>query len=600
MVSQSSRGEPLAYFHSLLAAFRWGFSRRSEGWQTSTMHVTAVVGWSLWHGVLGRILRESFWMFYETFWPLVLGFGLSGVVQAFVSRAAMERSFGSLDATSVSLATVLGAISSSCSYAASSMAHALWKRGANFVTALIFMVASTNLVIELGIVLIVLMGWQFALGEFLGGVIMIVLLALLGSVVLLAKSTRPSDAAAERPGGALPSSSPRTLSGWSDAASYTVADLTMLRRELVAGFLIAGAMAAAVPNSVWNVVFLKGHGLWTTLENALVGPLVAVASFVCSIGNVPLAAALWHGGISFGGVLAFLFADLITFPLLLIYRRYYGGGQALRIFFTFWATMTVAGLLTEGIIAVAGWTPTNRSTAVMATSHHISADATGILNGIALLVLLGIVVLARQRARLGGGDGYAIDPVCGMQVQVAHASATASQHGTSYFFCAERCKDRFIADPDRFTSGGETMAASHHEMHDEHGAGLSIDPVCGMSVDPATAAATLVHDGTTYAFCNPGCAERFSADPDSFLGAAAEEPADPLVRHSIDPVCGMTVDLAIAAATMVLDGTTYAFCPQSCGDRFAADPERFLRGGPAAMEDVTEKISLSKKPRPTS
>ena len=560
------------------------------------MHSIAVVGLSLWQGVAGRILRESFWMFYETFWPLVLGFGLSGVVQAFVSRGAMERSFGTLTPKSVSLATVIGAISSSCSYAASSMAHALWKRGANFVTALIFMVASTNLVIELGIVLVVLMGWQFALGEFVGGVIMILLLALLGSVVLLAKSTRPPEAQDARAQEMSPTSRPSTLKGWSDAASYTVADLTMLRRELVAGFLIAGVMAAAVPNSVWNVVFVKGHGVWTTLENAVVGPLVAVASFVCSIGNVPLAAALWHGGISFGGVLAFVFADLITFPLLLIYRRYYGGRQALRIFFTFWATMTVAGLITEGIIGAAGWTPTNRSIGAMTTSHHIAADATGILNAIALVMLVGILVLARQRTRLGGGAGYAIDPVCGMQVQVAHASATARHDGAAYYFCAERCRDRFVADPERFTAG---VTGAAHGM-DEDDTPQLVDPVCGMSVHLATATETAQWQGMTYAFCNPGCKERFLADPGAFLGDGLAGPTTAPVQSSIDPVCGMSVDLATAEATVAHDGTVYAFCAQSCADRFSGDPERFLLGGPVGMDRSPTTIPLSRKPRPTT
>ena len=592
MVSQSSCGEPLADVLSLPVTYEKGFSR-AEGWHTWGMHSIAVVGLSLWQGVAGRILRESFWMFYETFWPLVLGFGLSGVVQAFVSRGAMERSFGTLTPKSVSLATVIGAISSSCSYAASSMAHALWKRGANFVTALIFMVASTNLVIELGIVLVVLMGWQFALGEFLGGVIMIVLLALLGAIVLLARSTPPDGEVTARPSGPVPTSSPATLKGWSDAASYTVADLTMLRRELVGGFLIAGVMAAAVPNSVWNVVFLTGHGIWTTIENAIVGPLVAVASFVCSLGNVPLAAALWHGGISFGGVLACLFADLITFPLLLIYRRYYGGRQALRIFFTFWATMTVAGLITEGIIGAAGSTPTNRSIGAMTTSHHFAADATGILNAIALVMLVGILVLARQRTRLGGGAGYAIDPVCGMQVQVAHASATVHHDGVAYFFCAERCRDRFVADPGRFT----TRESGAPQGKNDDDAPQFVDPVCGMSVHLATATETAAWRGTTYAFCNPGCKERFLADPGAFLGDGPAEPTTANVASSIDPVCGMSVDLATAAATVAHDGTTYAFCAQSCCDRFVADPERFLLGGPVGMAQPPTTISLSRKPR---
>jgi YHS domain-containing protein/uncharacterized membrane protein YraQ (UPF0718 family) len=396
------------------------------------------------------------------------------------------------------------------------MAHALWRRGANLVTALIFMVASTNLVIELGVVLVVLMGWQFAVGEFVGGAVMIAFLALLGARFLVARTDldRAGSASPAEP----PESSPRTLRGWSDAASYTVADLTMLRRELVAGFAIAGVLAAAVPNGVWNVVFLRGHGTWTTLENALVGPLVAVASFVCSIGNVPLAAALWHGGISFGGVLAFLFADLITLPLLLIYRRYYGGALALRIFLVFWAAMSIAGLLTGLAFTGLGLAPASHTTAAMAGGHHVRFDTTGICNLVALVLLVGVLVLARLRTRLGGGQGYAIDPVCGMQVQTAHASATATHAGTTFYFCAERCRDRFVATPARFLDG---PPAGHDEGHGGD-ASRSVDPVCGMTVEVAHAAATVDHEGTTYAFCNLGCRDRFVADPTGVLAAGPQ------------------------------------------------------------------------------
>lgn len=456
-------------------------------------------------------------MLYETFWPLVLGFSLSGMVQAFVGRDQMERSFGELTPRSVGLATVIGAISSSCSYAASSMAHALWRRGANLVTALIFMVASTNLVVELGVVLVVLMGWQFAVGEFVGGTLMVVLLALGGSLVLRVRS---AGGGAPAHSSATTQSSPRALAGWADAASYTVADLTMLRRELVAGFAIAGVLAAAVPSRVWNVVFLHGHGVWTVLENALVGPLVAVASFVCSIGNVPLAAALWHGGISFGGVLSFLFADLVTLPLLLIYRRFYGGVVALRIFLLFFAAMSIAGLVTGAAFEVLGLVPTSHATAAMGGSHHLRLDTTGALNLAALVVLVATVVLARQRARLGGGAGYAIDPVCRMQVQVAHAPATQTHAGVTYSFCAERCATRFAAAPERFLSGTPVG-------HDDDPS-TSIDPVCAMTVEVATAAATLVHDGTTYAFCNLGCRDRFVDDPAAVLAVRSQRMPAPM------------------------------------------------------------------------
>ena len=329
-----------------------------------------------WLDAIGRSLREGFFMFWETLWPLILGFALSGVVQAFVSHEAMQRKLGDHRPRAVVRASGYGMVSSSCSYAASAMSKSLFVKGADFVASLVFMVASTNLVIELGIVLIVLMGWQFAASEFVGGVIMIVLLASLGGFWFRGKAGRRSPARlidestrapatthvhAPPENTALQAESWRTKlrskGGWADAATYTMSDLTMLRRELVIGYVVAGFLTVLVPTSVWNAVFLHGHGFWTSLENVIVGPFIAIISFVCSIGNVPLAAALWKGGISFGGVVSFIFADLITLPLLLIYRRFYGTRLMLRMLALLWAVMSVAGLLTEGIFRAAGLIP---------------------------------------------------------------------------------------------------------------------------------------------------------------------------------------------------------------------------------------------------
>ena len=414
---------------------------------------------------VGRSLREGFFMFWETLWPLILGFALSGAVQAFVSRDQMERVMGDHRPRTVARASAIGMASSSCSYAATAMAKSLFQKGADFTTALIFMFASTNLVLELGIVLVVLLGWQFALAEFVGGPIMIALLALTGSFVLgkgLATRARRnlttrdahdpdamSGVSEERQ--AELEREPwrkklRSRAAWSDAASYTVADLTMLRRELVIGYLVAGFLTVLVPVHVWNDVFIHGHGWWTSVENVVVGPFVAIISFVCSIGNVPLAAALWHGGISFGGVIAFIFADLITFPLLLIYRRYYGWRVTLRLLLWFWAVMAVAGLAVEGLFDAAGLIPRTRPRDIVPTSFQW--NYTTFLN-LAFLVVAGYLYwLYRNRDRLGGGSGYATDPVCGMQVQTANAPASTRHGGRDYWFCSDRCGDEFRRDPD--------------------------------------------------------------------------------------------------------------------------------------------------------
>ncbi len=420
---------------------------------------------------VGDSLREAFFMFWETLWALILGFTLSGVVQAFVSRDDMERVLGDHRAKAVARASGLGMVSSSCSYAATAMAKSLFQKGADFVSAMVFMFASTNLVIELGVVLLVLMGWQFAAAEFIGGPIMIVLLALTGGFVMRASLVNRArkrlqegmvgghdhqamvgvseDRQAElehTPWG----TKLRSKAAWSDAASYTMADIKMLRKELVIGYVVAGFLAVMVPMEVWNDVFLKGHGFWTSLENVIVGPFIAFISFVCSIGNVPMAAALWQGGISFGGVISFIFADLIALPLVLIYRKYYGTRLTLRLFFWFYAVMATAGLITEGLFSVAGLIPSSRPDNIVTTQFEW--NYTTFLNILTLVLFAVLYWLYRNRARLGGGEGYAFDPVCGMQVETANAPARTTHEGHTLHFCSDGCRERFEAEPVRFAT----------------------------------------------------------------------------------------------------------------------------------------------------
>jgi uncharacterized protein len=389
-------------------------------------------------GSLFDAFREAFFMFWETLWALVLGFALSGIVQAFVSKRQMQRVMGDHRAPAVARASGFGMVSSSCSYAATAMAKSLFQKGADFTTAMIFMFASTNLVVELGIVLLVLMGWQFALAEFVGGPIMIVLLALVGGFVFAPKLVRAARARLEPEGGEeIHHESIKSKAAWADAASYSISDITMLRRELVIGYLVAGFLTVLVPMDWWNAVFFEGHGIWTIIENAIVGPLIAVVTFVCSIGNVPMAAALWHGGIAFGGVISFIFADLITFPLLLIYKKYYGLQLTVRLFFTFWAVMSVAGLAVQGIFALFGAVPTDRPEAVV--PDHISWNYTTFLN-IAFLGGLGVMYwLYRNRDRFGSTGRFAVDPICGMQVEIANAPARLD----GQYFCSDHCKGRY-------------------------------------------------------------------------------------------------------------------------------------------------------------
>jgi uncharacterized membrane protein YraQ (UPF0718 family)/YHS domain-containing protein len=405
---------------------------------------------------IGRSLREAFFMFWETLWPLILGFGLSGAVQTFVGRESMQRKLGDHRPASVTRASLYGMVSSSCSYAASAMAKSLFVKGADYIAAMVFMFASTNLVVELGIVLVVLMGWQFAVSEFVGGVIMIVLLATLGALWLRgrqisqarARLTQHDDSVAHQHGSADAqlqrqplSARLRSKAGWADSATYTMSDLTMVRRELLVGYTVAGFLAVLVPTSVWQAVFISGHGFWTSLENVIVGPFIAIISFVCSIGNVPLAAALWKGGISFGGVISFIFADLIALPLLLIYRRFYGTRLMVRMLLVFWALMSTAGLITEGIFRAAGLVPTIRPTTV--APDRFSWNYTTYLNIVFLLLFALLYWTYRNRERFGAGDGYARDPVCGMQIEIAHAPAILERDGEHIYFCSDRCAEHF-------------------------------------------------------------------------------------------------------------------------------------------------------------
>jgi YHS domain-containing protein/uncharacterized membrane protein YraQ (UPF0718 family) len=469
-------------------------------------------------GLILDSLRMAFFMFWDTLWPLIFGFGLSGAVQAFVSRSQMQRVMGDHRPRTLALASALGAVSSSCSYAASAMAKSLFQKGADFTTAMVFMLASTNLVIELGLVLWILIGWQFALSEYVGGILMIGLLAVLARFFfrpvvveqarehlamrsVAAGSPFPSPSGGGAGGGAeTPVPLTRRLrspAAWADAASYTMADLVMLRKEMLVGYLVAGFLAILVPTSLWNVIFFHGHGVATSIENVIVGPLIAIVSFVCSIGNVPLAAALWKGGISFGGVVSFIFADLITLPLLLIYRRFYGWAMTLRILAAFWLVMAIAGLATEYLFGWAHLVPTAHPAEIVQPSFQW--NYTTYLNIISLAAFAVLFWLYRNRERLGGGRRYAIDPVCGMQVERQLAPASVHSGDETYFFCSDRCRDRFVANTVRRPS------MSKH-----------IDPICGMTVEPETAAARREYAGKTYYFCGPGCAKAFDVKPEAF------------------------------------------------------------------------------------
>ena len=488
---------------------------------------------------IGDSLNEGFFMFWETLWALVLGFTLSGAVQSFVSRAEMQKAMGDHKPRTIVRTSLLGAASSSCSYAASALAKSLFQRGADFTTSMVFMFASTNLVFELGIVLWLLIGWQFAAAEFVGGAIMIVLFVLLAPRILPAKelgAARERLNAGKTDGGhgheghggegsdAGEEGKPfrlrlRSKTGWVDAAGYTVSDLTMLRRELVVGYLVAGFLAVAVPARVFQTVFLSGHGLLTDIENVIIGPFIAFISFVCSIGNVPLAAALYGGHISFGGTVAFIFADLIALPLVIIYAKFYGKRLAVRLFFSFWLVMSLAGLLVDLLFRVVGISFPKRKTVIAATDFQW--NYTTFLNIVFILIAAAVYWTYHNRDRFGAGGQYAKDPVCGMQVERAQPGATTQYDNHTVYFCSDRCRERFENDPAKY-------ATADTDAHVEQ-TGTETDPVCGMTVDVINPSATATVANRRFVFCSQGCAEAFSANPRNYIDAS--ELATPAVRQ---------------------------------------------------------------------
>ncbi|MGI8777580.1 MAG: permease [Acidimicrobiales bacterium] len=344
-------------------------------------------------------------MTWEVLWALILGFALSAGVQAVVRRETITRLLGDNRPRTLAVATGLGAASSSCSYAAVALARSLFRKGADFTAAMAFEIASTNLVIELGIILALLIGWQFTLAEFVGGPLMIVLVALGFRVVLRQRLVDEARVQAERGlAGSMEGHAAmdmtvgkegslweraRSAEGITAISHIFVMEWAAVLRDIVLGLLIAGAVGAWVPDSFWRRFFFTGHPLAAKVWGPIIGPLVAVVSFVCSIGNVPLAGVLWNGGISFGGVVSFIFADLIILPIIVIYRKYYGTKVALIVTATFYAAMVAASYVIEIAFGLLHLVPSERHAKVVEAA--VTWNYTTILN-IAFLALAGVLV----------------------------------------------------------------------------------------------------------------------------------------------------------------------------------------------------------------
>jgi uncharacterized membrane protein YraQ (UPF0718 family) len=371
----------------------------------------------IWEG-----LEMSFLMAYEVWWALVLGFAISAIVQAWVPRARIEGALSGEGFTPVAKATALGAASSSCSYAAIAIAKSLFQKGASAVTALAFQFASTNLVWELGLVLWVLMGWQFTLAEFFGGIVLIALMAVLLRLFVsprLEKQARRHAQQAqaghhlgdEAEEGEAASWRQRltTRDAWAGVGGNFRGDVQMLWKEIALGFLLAGFIGL-LGNDTFNFLFVTdAPPLVQTIENVLVGPVIAILSFVCSVGNVPLAAVLWSGGISFAGVVAFIFADLIVLPIVLAYRKYYGTAFALRITALMFVTIVIAALVVDGIFGLANLIPSGPRPTRADVFGSIEVDYKLFLNVLGLAIFAALFWVSRGRGGMHGCEHHARD-----------------------------------------------------------------------------------------------------------------------------------------------------------------------------------------------
>jgi uncharacterized membrane protein YraQ (UPF0718 family)/YHS domain-containing protein len=416
----------------------------------------------LWDG-LANALR----MAWEVWWALVLGFALSGVVQAWVPRKQLQSALGGRGPREAALATGLGAASSSCSYAAIAIAKSLFEKGASLASAMAFQFASTNLVFELGIVLWLFIGWRFTLAEFVGGLVLIAVMWI--ALRLLVTREREEEiraiAAAADAGHVHPTASSElplrrkigSMQAWSDVAHNFRGDWQMLWKEIGAGFLIAGYIAL-LPMDFFNGLFVTDAPTPVRIaENVMVGPIVAALAFVCSFGKVPLAAVLWASGISFSGVVAFLFADLLIPPIVAYYRKVYGGRFAALLVAVMGGSVVLAALAVDGLFSLAGLVPSHRPSIDSIAERPVTWNYTSVLDILFAFVFVALVGLTLRRG--------ATDPVCGMTVDRHAGKPTSVYAGKTWFFCSDHCKHRFDEEPERFSSRSRGAASGHPTSH---------------------------------------------------------------------------------------------------------------------------------------
>lgn len=346
-------------------------------------------------------------LFWMALWAFGFGYLISSMIQVFVTRERMRKSMGEAGATSVGLGTFFGFLSSSCSFAALATTRSLFTKGAGLVPSLAFLLASTNLVIELGIVIAVFLSWQFVVGEYVGGVLLILLMWLL--VRLTYPKTLVEEARAKarkEEGSAEDEEIPdwreliKSTRGWRMVAMRYVMEWRMVWKDVTIGFTIAGIIAAFVPKSFFEALFV-GSGspdpaFWQVLIQAVVGPVAAFFTFIGSMGNIPLAAVLYSNGVSFAGIMAFIFSDLVVFPVLRIQAKYYGWKMALYIVGVFLAVLIASAVILHYGFALIGALPDSANARSVTEREFFGVDYTLFLN-LAFLALSAVFLVWKTR-----------------------------------------------------------------------------------------------------------------------------------------------------------------------------------------------------------
>ncbi|WP_254521626.1 permease [Natrinema caseinilyticum] len=458
-------------------------------------------------GVL-ESLRIGLGFLWTAAWAIIMGLTITSLVQVYVSKERMARVLGESDLASLTKATAFGAASSGCSFGAVAIAKGLFTKGAHVVNVLAFMFASTNLIVELGLMILLLLGWEFLVAELLGGVVLIAVMALIVRVTLpkalfdevraeldrrdheRGVTTDPtcgmegtdehaivtdggerlkfcSEGCLETyrqqtAGGGGWREELRSWGGWYKLGNQYRKEWSMIWTDVVAGFLVSGFVIVFVPQRVWNALFVQGDGLLVIAENAIVGVAIAVVSFVGSMGNVPFAVALWGGGISFAGVIAFVYADLITIPVLNVYRKYYGWAVMLYILGVFFVTMAFTGFLMELLFDALGIVPDLAGGETATEETYFQLDYTFYLNLVAFA--LSVFLLYVYRRGLGAPGQYR-DPVCGMRTD--DRGPNAAHGGETYYFCSTACKRTFEDAPAEFArqSSSDSDSEAAHDHH---------------------------------------------------------------------------------------------------------------------------------------